>query len=395
MPSLLPPDCLAKVTVFGPAYLDHIVRVRGPLCGADWPEPGAPAVRLDYSRTEAERSPCDEPGVFLHVQSPAGDAIRIEGGGAAGTVVRIAEDRICDPDAVRRATGCDCLPRIRSVVELEDEWVQLGGMGSGFALALGGHLVAPVGASDRAAAQVAALLTENHVDHTLVPVDNASTDTTTLILSDAGDKLPVGRRGAIMQVSACDLLAAGHDGEIVILSASLPNRLVLELASAIEGWKLFTPSLRSIRQGDIEEIAPHVDAMSMNETEWAGVGDHESVLAHCPVVAVTRGDRGATLHYHGPEGSRDVVHVPAAPPPAVVDINRAGEAFAAGLVGALLGRAGLGAMRCGYYRRGVVRGAAWEAAIAAALELGISETRFPSREEVLVCRMQLGGPPAG
>jgi sugar/nucleoside kinase (ribokinase family) len=394
VPSLLPPDSIVRVLVFGPAYLDHVVRVRGPLCGRDWPEAGAAPVPLDYSRTEAGRSVSNEPGTFLRIESPGGDVIRVTGGKEPGAVLRVAEDRICDEDAVRRVTGCGRVPPVLSTVALADEWGQLGGMGTGFALALDGRLVAPVGASDDTGERVGELLTENRVSHALVPVRGAQTDTTTLILSDAGDKLPIGRRDAILKVGASELLAAASEAEVVIMTASLPSAVVAELASRTSGWKLFAPSLRSIREGGIEEIAAHVDAMSMNETEWAGIGDQREVLAHCSLVAVTHGGRGVSMHFRGAQGRTETARVPAAPPPAIVDINRAGEAFTAGLIGALLAEAGLGAMRCGHYREDVVREAAWEGAIAAALELVIEETRFPSREEVLMCRLQLGGPPA-
>src|SRR5262249_34435307 len=114
------------VRVHGPAYLDRVLRVDGPLHrpGLDRPlDRSAPALRIEEDSSDGGR---------LAVRG--GDReILVEGlpadwPGPAGTIVL---DRV-DLPAERR---------VRAVGWLDD----LGGMGAGYAAALGGELVCPLG----------------------------------------------------------------------------------------------------------------------------------------------------------------------------------------------------------------------------------------------------------
>jgi sugar/nucleoside kinase (ribokinase family) len=374
MPSLMPEDADVRVQVIGSAYIDEVVEVRGALCGE--------GIRTDYSRTESGRTEWLSPGVFLVIESPNGDRIEItDPGRRIGRRILISEPRI---------VGDTSLPHVSSTVELISAGRQLGGMGPGYALALGGRLVAPVGAHDggpdATGSKLLNLLEAAGVECACVPVPGSATDTTVLIQSDHGDKLPVGRREAGRRVAADDLLAHCSPADIHIVTSSLPNAVAAELAARLEGWKLFAPSLRSVRDGGLPESAREFDAVAMNGTEWEALAEREQVLSDCPLVLVTRGPEGATVACRAAGGGTEWVSVPAATPPVVRDVNRAGEAFGAGFVGAMVSLVGTDGLNAGSFGPELVREAAWQGAIAAALELGITETAFPTRAEVLALR---------
>src|SRR5207253_2632194 len=73
----------------------------------------------------------------------------------------------------------------------------LGGMGAGYAKALGGVLVSAMGSpGDRVSQAVSALLAQHHVEHRPLRVLDRPGDWTLLVTSaEHGDKLPVGFRG--------------------------------------------------------------------------------------------------------------------------------------------------------------------------------------------------------
>jgi hypothetical protein len=224
-----------RTVVVGPAYVDEVVEVHGGLGGPEGP-------RLDHSLTEANRSRLTEPGVFLLVESPGGDRIRIESPGASeGIRLRKVEPRI----AVREYAG-----RIDSHALLMGTRRLAGGMGAGYALALGGRLIVPVGeGSDPGTRLLLGLLDGARVEHAAVNVPGAQAESTTLLQSSAGDKLPIGRRSASRIVSARDLLVHVPADAAITVIASLPSRTARQVARTAPGWKLFTPSMRNVREG--------------------------------------------------------------------------------------------------------------------------------------------------
>jgi sugar/nucleoside kinase (ribokinase family) len=376
MSSLLPPSAGVAIQVIGPAYLDEVVEVEGALC----PEAD---VRIDYSRTEAHRTPLAEPGTFLLIESPGGDRIRITDPSAqSGSRIILAEERIVD------AAGP--APPLRSEVALSGQRAMLGGMGAGYALALGGRLVLPLGGElGREGREICRLLDAHGIAYRAVQVPGQPTDTTVLIWSSAGDKLPIGRRTASAAVRSEALLAQCSPADVTLVT-SLPNATAARLARALRGWVMFTPSLRNVREGGLGEIAARVNAMSMNRIEWQGA--ERQVGERCPLVVVTRGAEGASVRFRDKRGALRWVSVPAGPVAEVLDANHAGEAYTAGFLAALVERQWPEAMRAGAYSPEAVREAAWRGALAAALELGMRELAFPSRDEVAALRAKAPAP---
>ncbi len=401
--SLLPPGCDAVVQVVGPSYLDEIVEVEGALCNPEWVEQAllhrsAPA-RIDYSRTEAARRPLEERGVFLQVESPGGDCIRVlDTGSTRGRLLRVKEERLFDATSLGLSAGADA-PPLRTEVSLLGTRLQLGGMGAGYALALDGRLVLPIGGAedrpDQDGRTLCEMLDGCGIAYGPVFVPGAATDLTTLLWSSAGDKLPVGRRSACYAVTAERLLEHTAPADVHIVT-SLPCGTALRVARALSGWKMFTPSLRNVQEGGLEEVAGAVDAMSMNRTEWGRRADGEALRTRCPLVVVTQGEQGAAVSFRDEAGQPRWTEVPAARPPGgVQDANHAGEAFTAGFLGGLLARMSVAQLRRGCYVESVVRGAAREGCLSAALELTIREMRFPERAQVLKLRDSTPAPAGG
>lgn len=375
MRSLLAPDAGITVGVIGTAYLDEVVDVEGALCPDG-------RTRIDYSRTEARRSPLAEGGTAFLIESPGGDSIRITDPAAPGGLrITLAEDRILD------AAGD--APPMRGEVAIRGRRVLLGGMGTGYALTLGGRLVLPVGESDAEGREMCRLLNAHGVAHSAIPVAGQTTDTTVLVWSSAGDKLPVGRRAASRAVTAEALLAECAPADLTLVT-SLPSRTVGQIVRRLDGWLMFTPSLRNVREGGLGEIAERVDAIAMNRVEWRGA--EREVGERCPLVTVTRGPEGAAVRFRDEAGALRWTEVPAAPVPVLADANRAGEAFASGFLAALVERQWPEAMQRGRYSPEAVREAAWSGALAAALELGIRELAFPSRDDIAAYRRQVPPP---
>lgn len=392
--TLLPPGCDARVQVIGPSYLDEIIEVDGPLCHERWvrealPERAGP-VRIDYSRTEAEREPLDEPGVFLQVDSPGGDSIRVtEPGTSGGRRLLVEEERLFDAASLGLSDD-PRVPPLLTEVPLCGRRLQLGGMGAGYALALGGRLVLPLGAAagqpDVDALKMCEMMEGCGISCDPVWVSGADTDVTTLLWSSAGDKLPVGRRSACYAVTAEALLERAVPADLNIIT-SLPSATARSVAKDLTGWKLLTPSLRNLREGGVEQVCAAVDAVSMNSTEWGALADPEQVRRCCPLVLVTRGEEGAAVAFRDKAGRMCWTEVPAAElEEGVVDANHAGEAFTAGFLGALLGQMSVAELRRGEYSEGILREAAWQGSLSAALELTKREMRFPDRAEVLELR---------
>jgi len=386
--SLMPHGSGATVVVVGPAYLDEVVEVEGGLFDAAWLERAAPGastpLRADYSLTERSRAPLDDPGTFLLLESPGGDRVRVTDPGAVtGRRIVTAEDRLAHGAALGRVGGR--APAVDTRVGLLGVRHLLGGMGAGFALALGGHLVLPLG-DDEDARRLGGLLKSAGIPYNALRVPGTRTDTTILLSSTAGDKLPVGRRAASRRANGEALLRLTPSADIAVVT-SLPNATAAVVAGGVGGWTLFTPSLRNARQEGFESVARAVDALALNATEWAALGDREAIRSACPLVLVTRGTEGVTVHCRDPDGAPGAVDVPV---PLVrtqaADTNRAGEAFAAGFVGALVDAVGVDGLKRGRYDQEVLGEAARQGCLAAYLELDIKELAFPSRKDVLALR---------
>jgi ribokinase len=256
----------------------------------------------------------------------------------------------------------------------------LGGMGAGYAKALGGTLFSALGTEDDpVSTDVLQLLMHAGIHQQALRSDVPTADWTLLISSGAfGDKLPIGFRGChdsvrtLPEIAPCELLVL----------AALPNRLLKQAVRQVEARIVFlAPAMRNVidRTVRVESFVDGVNAFSCNRSEWQEVETPETILDHVAVVAITDGPRGCDVVFHDPESRRTTIHFPAFPrshPPR--DTNRAGEAFASTLVKSLLESGWEG----GAVAESTLRHAAERAMIAASLVLDRSDFGFPTEREI-------------
>jgi ribokinase len=352
-----------RIQVFGPAYLDRVLRADRPLLD---PQMGPP---LDQSVDGRWKF-----GEGLSLVDPGGRTITValpgDWPGPGGTVV------LADPFV---AAG-DSPPWHRAVNALS--WHDdLGGMGAGFAAALGGELQSALGPTgDPASAAIAGLVARYAIRHEPVRLAGQTADWTLLVTSGGfGDKLAIGFRGCHAALPPEALTAKACTLRVV---ASLPNRLaahLLRLPGA--AVRFFAPALRNMRDHDcsVSAFADAIDVISCNRREWESLDDREEVAWRVSILAVTDGPRGSSVRFTTPTGEAGLVSVPAlqrAAPPG--DTNRAGEAYAATLLTTLL-EAG---WTPGVAEEELVVHAAQRASAAAALVLDQLEFGFPTAAQI-------------
>jgi ribokinase len=258
----------------------------------------------------------------------------------------------------------------------------LGGMGAGFAAALGGELVSVLGLeTDPVSLAVSSRLADAGIVHRPIRVNHRPTDWTLLVTSGKfGDKLAVGFRGCHDGLARLGPIASAPCDLRVV--SSLPNRLAAEALRAPGALvRVFAPAMRNVsdRILKLSEFAKNIDVMSLNRREWSAVDDPEPILATVPVLAITDGPRGSLVRARTPEGGWEEIHVNAFPrnrPPN--DTNRAGEAYAASLLTTLLDHG----WTPGPVAGSLLRLAAERASAAAALVLDRLDFGFPSAEEI-------------
>jgi ribokinase len=355
-----------RTQVFGPAYLDRVVRTDRPLHD---PGHGPP---LDQS--------VDGRWMFgegLTLIDPGGRTIAVtlpdDWPGPTGRVV--LSDPIGEPD--------DATPWRREVkaVSWHDD---LGGMGAGFAAALGGELIGALGPDDDPTSRVVtALLARQRIDHRPIRLAGHPADWTLLVTSGGfGDKLPIGFRGCHAALSPEAPAAHAATRCELRVVASLPNPLaaqVLRLPGA--DVRFFAPTARNLRDRGfpVSRFAEAIDVLSCNRREWESLADREEVAWRVSILAVTDGPHGSRVRFTTPAGEPGLVTVPALPrsePPR--DTNRAGEAYAATLLTTLLD----GGWSPGVADEALVAHAAGRAAAAAALVLDRLDFGFPAAGEI-------------
>jgi ribokinase len=354
---------MAQVTlVFGPAYLDRVLRVDRPL--------------LD----EAAIGPIDgsvdgswEPGQGLVLTDPLGGTLTIDLSldwpGPCGRV-RLSRPLVDRSQPWQRT--------IKGTAWHDD----LGGMGAGFAAALGGRLVSALGSeSDAVSRDVAARLEEAGIDHHPIRVPDRPADWTLLVSSAGfGDKLAIGFRGCHAALRSLNPFCH-HRADLVVI-AGLPNRLAAEVLESTDApVRLLAPSLRSILDRDppIASIADRISILCCNRREWEQLSARDVVQERVAIITVTEGPRGSCIHFRNPSGGAEAARIDAFPrdrPPQ--DTNRAGEAFAATLVSSLMDRG----WRGGPIERDLLRAAARRASAASALVLDRAEFGFPTPAEI-------------
>ena len=350
-----------SILVFGPAYLDRVLRVDRPLLdpALGWPP-------LD--RSVDGRWVAAEPADSIRLVDPAGAAILVsppDGWPALTGTIALAR-RLAD-----RAEPVPVPRRVRGVAWVED----LGGMGAGFAASLGGTLISALGAEgDPTSRAIVARLDRAGIAHEPTRLATQSADWTLLISSGAhGDKLPIGFRGC--HAAWTDLARWADRPSQVRVAAALPNPLVRAALGGPARLRACFPNSRNMLDGaePITQWVDRVDFLSCNRGEWADLGAGAALLDGVPIVAVTDGPRGATVRFRSAAGGRGEIHVPAfRRTTPILDTNRAGEAFASTMLATLVATG----WTPGPVAPDLVRRAAWRGSAAAALVLGRADFGF-------------------
>jgi ribokinase len=331
------------IVVFGPAYLDRVLRVDRPLLPGGGP-------------------PLDRSVEALHVLLGIDDQLRIVD--PSGREIRLAlpadwpgprgelrlRDSLGPPDCSAPWTHS-----LEAVAWHDD----LGGIGAGYAKALGARLVSALGGEDDPMSrQISALLASEAIRHEPVRRAGTSADWTLLVTSGPhADKLPIGFRGChaalhVEDLASWDLARAAH----LVVVAGLPNRLAQAIFHAVSDnlrptqtrlepeprpLRVFAPTMRNTRDDDppIRAFAEQLDVVSANAEEWENLAepDRRALELHARLTIETRGARGAMLVVKMSGTDRRRVFVEAFPrtcPPR--DTNRAGETFTTTLLRAMI-----------------------------------------------------------
>jgi len=356
-----------RAMVFGPAYLDRVLRVDRPLVAPDLGSPIDQSVDGSLGFTG---------GRSLELTDPAGYTIEITPPpGWPGPLGRIELEREVRAGVTGR----------RAVSGMS--WTDvLGGMGAGYAAALAGTLCCALGPADDPISQVVdSLLNRQAIAHSAIRVPDRGADWTLLVSSGMhGDKLPIGFRGchaALAPGSFDPWLSAPCD---LLIAAALPNRLAAHILSAPGAdCRVFAPAMRNMRDPEclLSSFAGSIDLLCCNRQEWESLADREEVAWRVSILIVTEGPAGSLARFTTPQGEPGTVLVPAFPrdrPPR--DTNRAGEAFAATFISTLLSQGWQPAS--GVVAADLVRQAMIRASASAALVLDRTDFGFPAAEDL-------------
>ncbi len=260
----------------------------------------------------------------------------------------------------------------------------LGGMGAGFASALGGELVCVLGqVDDPMSRAVLAFLDQFGISQRAVRVASKPADWTLLVTSGPfGDKLPVGFRGCLAGVDSLESEVRDAGACDLRVVASFPNRLAAQvLRDPGARLRVFAPTTRNMTDRDLPlaRFAEWIDILCCNRREWEGLDDREQVAWQVSLLSITDGPAGSVVRFTTPQGEAGRLEIPAFPrshPPR--DTNRAGEAYASTLVATLIDRGWTG----GVVEPDLIREAALRASASAALELDLAGFGFPTAAEI-------------
>mgnify|MGYP001086013341 CR=1 FL=1 len=356
---------LGNARVFGPAYLDRILRVDSSLLGE-----GAPPI--DQSMGGRPRF-IDCPGLTLIDRE--GSALDLQ----------LPDDWPGPRGAVELERLLALEPAATNFLRGESWADELGGMGAGIAAATGAELVTALGPpDDPASAAIEGLLGEKGVAARIVRRDRPA-DWTLVVSSGAYcDTLAIGFRDCLQSLTADDLAPFLAEPTDVRIVAALPNRLAAEALKAPGArLRVFAPAMRNAidRDRPILDLIEPVDVLCCNHLEWEATADREEVAARLSILVVTEGPAGSTARFADPSGSARSIRVPAFPrsrPPR--DTVRAGEAFVSFFLGTLIAR-GWRSESC-VAEPELIREAMTRASAAAALTLDLGGFGFPTPERV-------------
>jgi ribokinase len=358
-----------RAMVFGPAYLDRVLRIDRPMV-----EP-----------TSESASPFDQSvegslgfvgGGSIDLADSSGHLIEITPPRDwPGPFGRIDLEQTFDLGTTgRRAVDC---------LSWNDD---LGGMGAGYSAALQGTLCCALGPeSDPTSQMIRGRLDRHSISYLPIQVLDHEADWTLLVTSGRhGDKLAIGIRGCYEMLdpgafdpwlcTPCELRVA----------AALPNRLAAYILRASgAACRVFAPVMRNMRDQTclISSFAGSIDLLCCNRHEWESLADREEVAWRVSILLVTDGPTGAVARFTTPQGESGRVQVPAFPrdqPPR--DTNHAGEAYAATFVSTLLAQGWQ--PTSGVVADDLVRLAMIRASAAAALVLDRTDFGFPTASEV-------------
>lgn len=356
------------ITVYGPAYLDRVLRVDQPLLGQGTGPP------FDQSVDGLIRT---GDGPDLVVRDPSGFEISIEcPSDWPGPIGYIDLNRELRSGTVGRRS-------VRGISWQDD----LGGMGAGYAKALGGKLISALGPeSDPRSVAISRLLANEGVEHRAIRLDQPA-DWTLLISSGShGDKLPIGFRGchASLKPEQLSSIGAADEAGGILVVAALPNRLASRLLTKSRASiRFFAPAMRNMidNQFPISGFCGAIDLLCCNRHEWEALDRSEEVAWRVSILVITDGPNGSTIRFTKPNGDPGRLMIPAFPrfrPP--LDTNRAGESYAAELLSMLV-RLGWAA-QSGVADAELIRDAAVRASAAAGLVLDRKDFGFPSQSEI-------------
>lgn len=362
------PAPAGPILVFGPAYLDRVIRVDRPLLD---PGLGLPPLDRSVDGTIIRDAGGSRP---LRLVDPERRELVIAipetwpGGFGAGSTIVLS----------RRALG-EGRRAVRGLAWSE----ALGGMGAGFAACLGGTLVGALGSADDPISQdVIRLLGRHAIRQESVRLADRTADWTLLISSGPhGDKLPVGFRGC--HAAWTDFGPWAERTSRIRVVAALPNRVVPAAFGHPGASRLraFFPNARNMldRVDLVAAFAGSIDFLSCNRGEWDDLGSQTAAVDRVPIVAITAGPRGAAVRFFDQAGQRCQLETPAWPRSGpIVDTNRAGEAFAATMLATLAAAD----WTAGPVAADLVRMAARRGSAAAALVIGRGDFGFPSPAEI-------------
>jgi hypothetical protein len=348
------------ILVYGPAYVDTVLQIDRPLV------PGT-SLLLDQSIQAATRTPRDDGRIVL--EGPTGDEVTLllpAHARDAGATFALSEPILA------RAMGAGA-PLVRAEFPVTSCVRQLGGMGAGYASALGGMLRMAIG-NDAEGRAVRAECEAYDVPAVPSIVPGAATDTSMVIMSPRGDKLAVGVRDAMVRWEAGPMDEEAGVADLLVFCGA-PNALARDVLAAgtVEGIVMCAPAMRNVCDTDVPlaSLAANVNYLAMNALEWEHLPGRGELWMRVPVVTVTDGPDGSHILQPGEED----IAMEAFPFDGDPNTNRAGETYAAAFV-SMLRREAPGFPH-GRVERGTLRMCGYHAAAMAMLQLRIADFGFP------------------
>ncbi len=352
--------------VFGPAYADLVLRVEAPLLPSGVVDGSYEGRPMGVSDRWSIR---DESNATIEILAPDWHS----DSGANPSRIQVSGRFTPHVGGFRREIRGHLVGRF------------LGGMGAGYARALGGRLVSALGRShdepDAIASFLVQALAVEGIAHSPLYVEGQNTDWTLLVSSgNHGDKLAIGFRGCHSGVSRVDLRDGIGEIDLLVV-AGFSNQVISQVLALPARVRMLAPAMRNMREREspLASLSGRFDFLSCNRSEWDSLDGRGRILQATPIVAMTEGADGCTIDYLSETGLRATCQRPAflrdSPPG---DTNRAGEAFASTLITTLLDAG----WHPGPVSEGLIRLAVDRASAAAALVLDRLDFGFPSPREI-------------